>query len=95
MSRGLSLGYGTEAGISVHQSIAIPILSITGGGGSKGNFGELWESPPGFLKFPKKKFPKIPQNSPKFPKKIPQNSTLSQSLFLIGSIILYILLYSQ
>ena len=65
------------------------------GGGSKGNFGELWESPPGFLKFPKKKFPKIPQNSPKFPKKIPQNSTLLQSLFLIRSIILYILLYSQ
>ena len=31
MSRGLSLGFGTEAGecISVHQSIAIPILSIT------------------------------------------------------------------
>ena len=34
-------------------------------GGSKGNFGELWESPPRFLKFPKKKFPKTPQNSPK------------------------------
>ena len=33
-----------------------------------GNFGELWERPQGFLKFPKKKFPKIPQNSPKFPK---------------------------
>ena len=32
-------------------------------GGTKGNFGELWESPQEFLKFPKKKFPKIPQNN--------------------------------